>query len=296
MQNMQNFSNDWEQWFYPFHILKKYGKISKPRGQEILEIQNFQVDLNPLWNLCKYKARKINTGYLIGEMLWYLEGDRNDTSIEYYAKFWAKVKNKSEPLFNSNYGYYAFTEDQFNICVKTLLTDKDSRQAVIIIADSQAYVNNSNDIQCTYSVSFRIRDNKLNMSVNMRSNDIWKGFCIDVFQFSIWQQLMRISLLRNYPDLELGVYTHKADSFHVYTNDLHNFENLLYTSAHGWDDSIENAPPVSHYDYAFGFSKLQLLEQGLRCYGNSSLVIEEGDFTKWAAQQLIKFTRSKHGL
>ena len=51
-------------------------------------------------------------------------------------------------------------------------------------------MSNDKDKICTYSISFRIRKNKLNMTVNMRSNDFILGTQIDFFQFSVIQEML----------------------------------------------------------------------------------------------------------
>jgi thymidylate synthase len=283
---MQSFLNESAQWFEPFWYLAKNGKLIHPKGVKTLEIENYQIELNPQWNLCKYTARKISTRYLVGELAWYLNGSRNNDFITHYSKFWNKVKNDAQPLFNSNYGYYAFVEGQMHKAIQALRTDKASRQAVIIISSVAAL--DARDVPCTYSVSFRIRDNKLNMSVSMRSNDIWMGFCIDMFQFSIWQQMVYNGLLIMYPDLELGTYTHKADSFHVYEKDFDAMEDLV--SKHIWDDTIETPPLLEPWDYAFGTEILLTAEAGIRTNGYTDFKVTQPGFTSWAIQQLIKQT------
>lgn len=288
---MQNFSNDKEQWLYPFKFLLDNGKLSSPKGNCIIEVENFSMVLNPLWNVCKFKERKLNLGYMLGEMCWYIRGDRNDDSILYYSKFWNKVKNPDIPHYNSNYGYYAFVEQQLIRCVNMLLADKDTRQASIIIATSEAV--GKSDTPCTYAVSFRIRQNKLNMTVHMRSNDIWRGFCIDMFQFSIWQQMVYWRIFHHYPDLTLGTYTHIADSFHAYENIFDSLEILVSDGYGAWSESIPSFPGVTPWDVAFGFDKLLLLEEDLRINGKTDLIVNQGGFCGFAADQLKLFTHNK---
>ena len=154
--------------------------------------------------------------YICGEFLWYLKGDRDDESILKYSKFWNQIRNDESPAWNSNYGYYIFNEGQFDYAHDQLIADQDSRQAVIIINRPSVMMSETKDKICTYAMSFRIRDGKLNMSVNMRSNDFILGTQIDYFQFAVVQEMMFVLLREKYPHLEMGVYNHKADSFHIY--------------------------------------------------------------------------------
>ena len=72
------------------------------------------------------------------------------------------------------------------------------------------------DTPCTYAVQFTIvNDNVLNMSVYMRSNDIWYGFCNDQYQFSSLQKMIAERL-----NIEVGWYYHHAHNMHLYNDKL----------------------------------------------------------------------------
>ena len=77
------------------------------------------------------------------------------------------------------------------------------------------------DTPCTYAVQFTILDNKLNMSVVMRSNDLWFGFCNDQYQFSklqhyVWNRICFGKL----KGLEIGTYFHFAHNLHLYNDKI----------------------------------------------------------------------------
>jgi thymidylate synthase len=79
-------------------------------------------------------------------------------------------------------------EAQLDKVIDILRKDKTTRQATISIYDGKEIDNYKYDTPCTYAVQFTIIDNKLCMSVYMRSNDLWYGFCNDQYQFSMLQQ------------------------------------------------------------------------------------------------------------
>ena len=80
---------------------------------------------------------------------------------------------------------------------------------------------------CTLNGVFQIRDNKLNFTVDMRSNDVFFGLTFDYPFFTILQQQMHTLLKKVYPDLELGTYTHIAHSLHMYERDFDKVEKML---------------------------------------------------------------------
>jgi thymidylate synthase len=62
---------------------------------------------------------------------------------------------------------------------------------------------------------WKVVDGKLNMSVLMRSNDLWYGFCNDQFCFSKLQIDIADIL-----QLEVGTYYHFAHNLHLYNDKL----------------------------------------------------------------------------
>ena len=174
--------------------------------------------LNPSDNVITNKERKWNIEYARAEWQWYLTGDRNITKLgKIYGKIppiWIKMAD-DEGNVNSNYGYQWQRKRQLDAVVRKLKMDKDTRQACISIYDGKEMYKYNNDTPCTYAVQFTIVNNKLDMCVTMRSNDLWYGFCIDQYCFSMLQQLVASRL-----DLLVGVYYHFAHNMHLYNNKI----------------------------------------------------------------------------
>jgi thymidylate synthase len=118
---------------------------------------------------------------------------------------------------NSNYGWQWSREAQLDKVIDILRKDKTTRQATISIYDGKEIDNYKHDTPCTYAVQFTIIDNKLCMSVYMRSNDLWYGFCNDQYQFSMLQQKVAQEL-----NIQIGWYYHHAHNLHLYNDKLNN--------------------------------------------------------------------------
>ena len=174
--------------------------------------------LNPLANTITNKERKWNLEYARAEWQWYLSGDRNITRLgKIYGKIppiWIKMAD-DEGNVNSNYGHQWQRKRQLDAVVRKLKMDKDTRQACVSIYDGKEMYKYDNDTPCTYAVQFTIVNNKLDMCVTMRSNDLWYGFCNDQYQFSMLQQLVASRL-----DIPVGVYYHFAHNMHLYNNKI----------------------------------------------------------------------------
>lgn len=206
---------------------------TSPRGIRIKEDTNVSLILNnPLSCLYSNPHRSSQKRYISAELLWYFMG-RNDVDfIKKYAKFWESIQNPDGSV-NSSYGNLLFTKknargySQYEWAYKSLIRDRDSRQAVLHfnLPDHQSLENK--DFVCTMYGIFQIRENKLNLTVHMRSNDVIWGLPTDIAFFSILQCQMLSHLNLIYRDLELGTYTHFVNSFHVYEHHFEIIEKMI---------------------------------------------------------------------
>jgi thymidylate synthase len=104
------------------------------------------------------------------------------------------------------------------LIVELLSRDPDSRQAVVSLYDSDRDLGRPSvvDVPCTVAIQFRLRDGRLAMWVQMRSNDAWLGLPYDLGQFALLQSAVAWAL-----GVPMGTYTHSAGSMHLYARDLH---------------------------------------------------------------------------
>ena len=174
----------------------------------------------PMDNFILNGERGWNPVYAEAEWQWYLSGDRNTKKLgELYGKvpeIWKRMADSNGNV-NSNYGWQWKRNDQIDYVVDLLKHQPDTRQAAISIYDCKEYDTFTFDTPCTYAVQFTILDNKLNMSVVMRSNDLWFGFCNDQYQFSKLQEHVVQMLDDQY---EIGTYFHFAHNLHLYNNKI----------------------------------------------------------------------------
>jgi thymidylate synthase len=173
---------------------------------------------NPKDNIITNKQRKFNTEYAKAEWKWYMSGDRSINKLgEIYGKIppiWKRMANDNGDV-NSNYGYQWERNHQLDYVVSILRENPSTRRAAISIYDGKEISDYSKDTPCTYAVQFTILNNKLNMSVYMRSNDLWYGFCIDQYCFSMLQQHVAERL-----SIEVGSYYHHAHNLHLYNDKI----------------------------------------------------------------------------
>ena len=162
--------------------------------------------------------RKWNHEYAEAEWDWYLSGDKNISKLgDIYGKIppiWKRMADEKGNV-NSNYGYQWKRNDQIGYVIDLLKREMHTRQACISIYDGKEHDKYTNDTPCTYAVQFTIVNNRLDMCVTMRSNDLWYGFCNDQYQFSKLQELVALKL-----DIETGTYYHFAHNMHLYNDKI----------------------------------------------------------------------------
>ena len=172
----------------------------------------------PLDNVIANEDRNWKLDYAEAEWQWYLSGDNSIRKLgAIYGKIppiWVRMANNKGEV-NSNYGWQWQRENQLEYVIKKLRKHKETRHAAISIYDCKEHDKYKKDTPCTYAVQFTIVDDKLNMSVYMRSNDLWYGFCNDQYCFSMLQKLVAERL-----KMPVGWYYHHAHNMHIYNDKL----------------------------------------------------------------------------
>jgi thymidylate synthase len=173
---------------------------------------------NPTDKVITNKERNWNEAYAAAEWDWYLSGDpRVSTLGKMYGKIppiWLRMADENGEV-NSNYGYQWRRNDQLENVINILKQNPETRQAAISIYDGKEIHKYAHDTPCTYAVQFTIVQGKLYMSVYMRSNDLWYGFCNDQYQFASLQEMVAERL-----NLPVGTYYHHAHNLHLYNNKI----------------------------------------------------------------------------
>lgn len=201
------FNNAQEAFEYYYEKINNFG--SEMNGTKVLFNIGFNI-LNPLDNHINTEYRKWKSSYAELEWDWYLSGNRSVEEIKKHAKIWDKMHN-GDNLVNSNYGYQWKRNGQYDYVIQELKNNPNSRRAFISIYDAKEHPEYKFDTPCTLAIGFYIENNKLRMSVYMRSNDLWFGFCNDQYCFSKLQEMVAKDL-----NIEVGVYYHHATNMHLY--------------------------------------------------------------------------------
>lgn len=116
--------------------------------------------------------------------------------------------------------------NQIEKVIDILKKTPDSRRAVILIRRPEDI--DMDDPPCLQHIQYFIRNGKLDCDVLFRSNDACKAAFMNSFALIMLQKYIADQL-----NIEVGTYTHRANSFHCYEKD---FDTLK-----GYVNAIANA-------------------------------------------------------
>jgi thymidylate synthase len=209
---------------------------------------------NPRRRLVTSYGRPVNVAFALAEVLWILSGRRDVEMLEHYNSNIGQFSDDGQ-VFNAAYGHrmrYSFGHDQIEDVIRTLADDHTSRQGVIVISnpvDDKGWnragdatdpttlkysKKKTKDRACNVSSLFKIRKGRLNLLQVLRSNDIVWGTPYNWMQFMHLQEYFAQRL-----GVEVGKYTHVADSLHMYRHHFREAQRIdsydLYAAVGGWD-------------------------------------------------------------
>ncbi len=281
------------------NIYTDYQYETAPRGMKIREnlFTSFAIT-NPRDRLLYVPDRKFNIHYVMAEILWYLSGNNKTEWIANYSNFWKDISDDGitansaygariyiPHAYQHHYDNFHFSKmpqgwSQWKYVIDELTKDPDSRRAVIHIRQPQDSYLAKKDVPCTLSLQFFIRDNKLHLIVQMRSNDLILGTSLDVPAFTFMQELMALEL-----GIDVGVYYHTSNSMHIYERHFDMCEKILNSNtriASTPMPSLKEKPPIK---------QLMVLEERARNaktanelfeLGNEAEQYSEDMWTDWA--------------
>ncbi len=146
------------------------------------------------------------------------------------------------------YTYHSRIEDQIPFVVEELKRNPYTRRAVIDVRDNDYDVCSENPA-CLQHIQYFIRGGKLHCKVLFRSNDACKATFMNAFALIMLQQMIAGEV-----GVEMGSYTHRANSFHCYERDFDLLEgyvnrirkdnkNTTYCYEGDWKERMEEEQP-----------------------------------------------------
>ncbi len=267
------FDNINEAQLYLIQHLLTDGDNVETRGYKTKEISPifFSVS-NPRKRITTLKSRNWNFATALGELSWHLSMSNEVEFIATYLSGWKNYSEDKEHITGSCYGFKIFNKDQFGLSkwdniINLLKNDPSSRRAVISLLDSSDQIDSLKlDISCTISLQFLIRNGKVDLIANMRSNDIIWGLPYDFFFFSYLQELMSMEL-----NLPVGIYYHVAGSLHIYERHYNLGRKIIENDTEFYDIEMPAINRNEVEKFLFTEYRIRMTDSGLDIIENSGL-------------------------
>ena len=205
--------------------------ITSSRIGDVSEIQGYTYRVKDLGTFVfkDQNVGRLDYDYANTFYNWMISGSSdNKAVIEKYpnvARFMEKPKSEQLPEnFNTFYGPRIL--DQLPFVLKELKSNPDTRRAVISILDSQDLLlldkDETLEFPCCDSATFSIRNNKLNVHVHMRSQNMGQVLKLDMYLWGRFTCELATQL-----NLENGEFTSSVVSAHVFNKDLPYINSLI---------------------------------------------------------------------
>ena len=242
-----------EMWHHALLNVFTNGYAIGSRDGECSELIGYQgVLLDPNNNFIMNPHRGLDPVYAAAELLWYLSGERDIKRVVAYAPQYARFAN--DGMAHGAYGWRWSNDNayhdaaamigvsptsQLDTAARLLKDKRATRQAVVTMWNAGDLVcathSPKNDLPCTLSMQFILREGKLHMIVTMRSNDLWLGLPYDVWSFTCIQRIVADAV-----GVALGTYTHQVGSLHLYKRNAEKAKDVVGSmlpklrASHGW--------------------------------------------------------------
>lgn len=154
---------------------------------------------------------------------WMISGDTNlSNKLEELNPFAKRFLDTSDlpENFSSTYGWKI--KDQLPHIIKELKRDSETRRAYIniLLNDDKIILGakTTHEYPCTIGIQLLIREEKLIMIVNMRSNNVFTVLPYDVYNFTELQNYISGQL-----NIKMGSYYHQVNSLHFFKRDVQKY-------------------------------------------------------------------------
>lgn len=206
-----NTVKDVRTWFRDLKSRNEY--VLDKTGVKLLEVvgANFIADEETIF-------APVNHAYVSREISWYDSQSLNINDIPGGAPTAWKSSASSGGLINSNYGFLLYNEknhSQYQHVLQELKNNPQSRRALAVYTRPSIWEeydrDGMSDFICTNTVQYFIRDGKLAVIVQMRSNDVVWGYRNDY----AWQLEVQRRLSSDLA-VDLGQIIWQVGSLHIY--------------------------------------------------------------------------------
>lgn len=173
------------------------------------------LDINDDSELPKAFGKENELNWALAEFEERIDGKRANPGEAYKLReVWGEFLHDDK----FSYSYGERIGHQFNKVITCLAMNPESRNAIISIWDPTIDIDRIGGkmrVPCSMYYQFLIRDGKLNLIYNIRSNDLMTHWCWD-----IWMSIAMMKKIASVLGIETGWFIQQIGSLHAYHKDL----------------------------------------------------------------------------
>lgn len=246
--------------------INQNGKLIPSRNGDTREFLDWKTTIgNPYKRCVGLNNRDVNIFFLLAEAIWIFCGNKdvaflnifNERMVDYsddgeffHAPYGWRLRHYGQSSFPTDHGDIDPSRsniDQIAVCLRMLEANPEDRRVVAGIWNPELdLATKSKDLPCNDLLMFKIRDDKLNITIENRSNDLHWGLVTNVFQFSFIAEMMSLCLGR-----ELGQQVHNSNSLHIYTSNPINEILLRNETSSGLNNGLYSICEAKKIDFNF---------------------------------------------
>ena len=177
-------------------------------------------------------SRKMFPATAFAELCWTLSGVRNLDWLQQHTKMWDDFANDNNEV-EAAYGFrwrHMFGRDQLLTAIEALKKDPSDRQIFISAWDNgKDGLGNrwTSNVPCPTCFSMNIINNKLNLTLFLRSSDTIVGLPYDMLMYSLLAIVVTNELRLKYPKLRPGSIAAILSHAHIYEAHYDIAQNLI---------------------------------------------------------------------
>lgn len=213
----------WKMRVWAKEEMSRNGAVMTSTDPVLLEIED------PTERVLFDPVRNANPFFHCMEFIWMVAGSNDVRWLEVFNKRYREYADPGTDTVHAAYGHRwrsHFGVNQIVRVVEMLRKDPTTRRAVIGMWDPEVDLEQHNDLPCNTHIYFRVVNERLNMTVCNRSNDlIWGMLGANVVHMTMLQELIASAV----ESVALGRYSVFTNNLHVYRS-LPNFEQIWNTT------------------------------------------------------------------
>jgi thymidylate synthase len=216
-----------------YQLIMNEGILEESRAGDVLVMPCpvFTITTHPQQRVLFSEVRDANPFFHLYESIWMLGGRRDSLSLNDFIKTFGARYGEADGTVHDAYGYrwrIHFGFDQLDYIIGKMRETPYTRQCVLQMWDAMTaddLMGNWHSRPCNTHIYTRIHEDKLDITVCCRSNDlIWGAHGANAVHFSVLQEYLAARI-----GVKVGVMYQLSNNYHAYLSEIEKMQTRIHT-------------------------------------------------------------------